>query len=416
MPIVHHSGPRRLPSNQRAIDPAKRALQDLAAHQQRKYEAAFFVNPIEVVLYTRLQGGLHCACTFNDVSAGPDAAPAGSMLGADGKATPETLQTILTGNKFGISEYASNIGTRSYLPQRNSSERNAFEDELAAGTETQPDLDALDEELPDDADTNENASSQLDRPLRSTDNRSCPICFGSGYVGGYAIHKGVRLVYDMRHPSLTFSSAELEAIHIPNKLEITTKGYGELAVTLPRHVVSIDAFRAMRGKFAADNMLLRARRSNSQTFVSLNSIDAIKSICDGTEWIIRMEPASKLKETEVTHLEIQLNVSDTPLVCEFPRLGENSDTNLIEKLSDIQINFPSSVVSLHSEDVITDGFVGKHWLVSASQVMQDHTRNILGWDCNASVLQPYSVQNILPVRLNIQHSRQKNLTPIRITR
>jgi hypothetical protein len=205
-------------------------------------------------------------------------------------------------------------------------------------------------------------------------------------------------------------NAEVDATVVPNKIDGYTGGYVEFQVTFPKHVQSVDAVRCMNGKYNGDNCRIVARSPNSQTLIDLSTVQAVKSICDGQPKILRVIPVSDRADFQFTHVELQFDLSSNPLLAEFPKFGENSDANLINKLQDVQINFNSSVVSLHSEDVVTDSSSGQLWQVTASQFFRDHNQRIIGWDCNARVFQPYEIQTILPTRLA---RRQKNTPPIR---
>lgn len=429
MPIKQFSQPRTLPSNQRAIDPAKRALDRLAPYQQKKYEAAFFVNPIEILLYSKLNGGIECSCTFGDHDA-----PAAPILGIDGKASPATIQTLLTGKRFGITDYGtvltdvsttdrevaqsdlSNpaISAFTFVGRSGNDPRSnvASRERGAIGADTV--LEGLEDDSPPDLQQPEFLESdQLNRSLRSTDNRSCPVCFGSGYVGGYSVQNGWRRVFDCRDNNLTIVQGEIDAIISPNRATVTATGYAEYLITFPKHVHSIDAFRVMNGKFPAKNVYLSAHSVGSNTFINVVDQASIKSFCDGNSRLVRILSLDGINGFQFTHLEIQFNLSDTPLLAEFPRFGENSDLNMLEKLQDVQINMTNKVVSLHSEDVLSDSSVRKIWRVSAAQFYRDHSQNIIGWDCNASIVQPYETQSILPKRFTQKSNHQQSQTPIR---
>lgn len=431
MPVQHFRNPRQLPSNNRAIDPARKALEKIVPYQQKKYEAAFYVNPVEIILYSRMLGGLECACTFGDHNA-----PAAPILGPDGQASPATIQTLLTGSRFGITEYASVMDDATSSQFRSISQNpmtdkhgldlttikksrndpNGMYDPVDGLSASNSVIDGLDDETPSDFENNEVESEQLNRSIRSTDNHSCPICFGSGYVGGYNVQNGWRRVIDARESSLTLHNAEIDAVAIPNKFLVTSTGYVEFQIVFPKHVVSIDAFRVMNGKYSSKNSKLSVRLPNSNTLIDPSSSAAIKSFCDGNTRIVRVHSLSPLDGLEFTHVEFQFNLSEQPLLAEFPKFGENTDLNLLDELAEVQINMSSRVVSLHSEDVVFESSMNRIWQVTAAQFYRDHNQNVIGWDCNARVFQPYEVQTILPTRRIARTQHQKNTPPIRMTR
>jgi replicative superfamily II helicase len=138
-------------------------------------------------------------------------------------------------------------------------------------------------------------------------------------------------------------------------------------------------------------------------------------MCTGGQKLIRISSLDKSHSFQFTHLELQFNLSTVALLAEYPKFGESSDMSLLDKLSEVQINLTNKVVSLHPEDIISDSSVSRLWRVSAAQIYRDHSQNVIGWDCNASVVQQYEIQNSLPKRIGQKSRHQKHNSSIRQT-
>ena len=440
MPTIHRSASSLpVPVQSRVSDVAISTLRNVASMQQAKYDSAFRVNSPPVIVYNKLLHGHYCACTYKD----PNTPGQTSILGIDGKASQETIQSLLTDSNFGIIDYASNTRNLEDSVQTNPSQSSSinvgsgFGIDVARRSPTDPNAntdlksgsnqisgnfnededvyrindsddipDASDAPVPDDSGS----------VLRGSDTKSCPVCLGSGFVGGYSILNGVRVVYDARSSLVALNNAEVDELNAPFKITVQNNGFASFQLTLFKGMVSIDSLTLFKGRYAIPNSEITYSLASpgSNTYTMLNSLNDLLAVADGRTYTLKIQPyVGKMKNLEFTHLEFQCNMSQDPILAEYPQLSETADPNLIQKLQAVQVNLSSRAIQVHSEDVIVDASVAATWWVSDSQNYRDAVQHTIGWSCNVRPMQPYEIQTILPKRVNAAYSGSKTANPVK---
>lgn len=412
MPIVTRTNNRILPPNARASDVAANTIPALIDIQRAKYHAAFRVQGYPVCIYYRLASGLRCHCQ-NQTAA------VVKRLGSDGHATPGFMNELLTGGaEFGIRSYGQTVPKTPNTIFHFDQDANAtlYDDDVhyqneSIGTAREhysndPNSGAtlLTEEgrggrgpfsqQIDDAEDDAHVSSDL---FGVTD-IACPVCFGSGYVGGFSILNGTRAVLNYQHPGLVLPAEA--SVSVEERVPVIAASAADFTVTLPRGAAFVDAFRvwnnrsAVPAKLYVDGTLLRA------------STDVLRYF-DGRPHVLRVEAE------RFTHVELQVGQSTETEYIDFPKVQRSSLAELLDSMDDVQLVASPMVPLLRPNDLVADGVHNKVFHVRSCTGLHDRAASVLGWECDARVVQPQEVLSLLPRRRTSTRVSTPN-TPTRL--
>jgi hypothetical protein len=395
-PFRHRSNNHVLPANARAVDVAKQTIMDIMPVEQRRYQNAFEVQGYETIVYQRLWHGLPCSCQNHRGASA-------SYLDEDGKLDTGTMDQLLSGGLvFEVNRYGARQPTRQDLRTTPSK----FDDgQVMDGYEDvmDPAFDIASETLEDSY-----ADHVTDQDVMGTNGRStpktldehselfdgeaflndtkCAICFGTGFVGGYAILNGMRMVMHTQSPQITALSGTIEYNQVPHAFYTD---HVDFTVPLPKGVVGIDAFRLWNN----DKMVYASEMLLDDLPYSDNLLYAL---CDGLSHRLSL----KFNElTYMTHVELQLNLSKVPALFELPRLQQGSNMSLQDATEDVSINAGPTIPYLKREDVLVESTFGKALIVNTCNPWNDKSKMVLGWDVNTRVIQPAELLYLLPRRL-----------------
>lgn len=339
--------------------------------QQQRTMAAFRVQGIQATLYSQLTQGRICTCR----SANAEVA----RLSPDGKAAPGVINRMLTSNSnFGLSNYAatpeSDFDEFDDLPTSPNSPFNQWLGDLQTTKNNPSDQPSVG----DDGQSSPDLDSMLagfDLSSIGYSDVSCPICFGSGYVGGYSMLGGFRKVIVPSELD-TYSTLELPSMAL-------APGTHQCKITLPLGCTSIQVFRAMNGAtpIAADFSL------DGQPLKGKN----ILRYCNGRPHTLIIEAKDSL-----THIEIQATTTNQSLYFEIPKLTRTADISFLEQQEPFQIIVSPEIPVLKSLDVIAESQRGKLLIVQTVNEWNTKNRQMLGHEIMVRVAQPQELYRILP--------------------
>ena len=393
MPVVERSNNRILPANARASDVAERAVNEIIPIQQRRYYDAFRIQGIQAVHYSNLKSGRKCNCQSGQKQLN-------GLLNEQGKASEGTINEMLTGTggpsqsgsfSFNITAYnhdqqrvtGVNDQTSPYAPVN----KNQGVFDIVTNDEEFPFADVVNGEGFGDngpvSDVDIDALvGDFDASAFGFSDVSCPICFGSGFVGGYAPYHAHRQVLTVADVQLA-SDGEIDTLQRPWVANTSTFS---VIVVLPRGAIGVDVFRVWN----------LANPTNAQFAIDgqpLNSVTQLLAKCDGKRHVV-----TATVNGPFSHLEMQFNLTTESVYFEFPRRGSSSDTALLEQMEPFQIIVSPNLPTIDSEDVIVESQLGKVLLVQNSNPWNSRNRAILGWEVQVRVIQPQELYRILPKR------------------
>lgn len=377
MTVVYHSNNQLLPANQRNADVASLAVDGIAKVMQQRNMAAFRVQGIEACLYNHMTSGRICSCQGKHKKIN-------SRLNKDGKADQGFINQILTGAFFGTSQFGvdDSDNAESYVPetapfpkydyqvQSSEQQKQQMDDELVSLDDIVGNFDAV--------------------ALGITDS-ACPVCYGTGFVGGFTLYNGFRLVV----PCEDFSLPVQAELRIQNSPFSAVTNFATIKLHLPKGAVAIDTFRLL---------------NKMQTIMCMMFIDGkkadymtIMSFCDGKEHTLTIMSD---KPFEFTHLEIQLNLSKESVYMEVPRMTKSSNLSVIDSTEPFQILLSPNIPHADRLDIVTESMWGKALMIQDVSWHNTKERQMLGWECNARVIQQQELFNFLPRRQRVATKQQ----------
>lgn len=327
MAIVRRTNNRVLPNNSRQVDVAKRTLAEITPVQQQRTMNAFRVEGYDCVLYHKLKAGPKCTCQASGKQLN-------TILGEDGKASTGIINELLTGGKFEIQDYGATLQPFSTSelhegdvfgftsdsasdPYANASDSvssgGVFEKERIEATDSYGDNGPVTFDL-------DSLTDDYDGMSLGFMDVSCPVCFGTSFVGGYAPMYSWRHVLVPQNVRLA-DGASIQYDQKPWAAQAT--GF-TAKVRLPRGALAIEAF-----------YLWYKDRRVPFTF----TVDGV----DGDRQSLLKATDGKVHELEVkfkgefTHFEIQFNVSTESTMFEFPRTSKSTDVTVLDGWEPFQL-------------------------------------------------------------------------------
>lgn len=411
MPLIRRTNNRVGPANDRVVDVARQAISNVLDVQARRYENAFQVHGFNGILYRTKERGLTCACCSSEKQAA-------SGLSPDGKAERGTLNSLLLDSNFGVrpygtrrappSELAADLGlegvdlSREFIhDQHPSLDRitGSYQDHYGR-SDKDPKVKTLVSKGEGPNGPTSTGDDDLDNIIddlsADTVNTTlaCPICFGTGFVGGYDVYLGHRAVFSS-------ASADLKVVgSLDFSGEVPFFAAREFRVEnllLPRNVSGVDSFRVWNY-----DEVVPATFTLDGNPISHES--EIMPYCDGNSNHILVARFSA-SNTKFTHFEIQFNQSENWPLFEFPKVTKNANQNLLENFDPFTINLSPRIPQIASKDVITESTYGKALLVGQVTPWNTRSRDVLGWDAEVRVVQPMEMFNLLPRRMRIASQR-----------
>lgn len=351
------------PNNARASDVAARLTETLAPMHQQKMQAAFRVQGHTGTLYNKLNCGVVCQClTKSQQVAG---------LSPDGKAASGVINRVLTGAQFGIESYDPLNGKGD-----NEEDYNTQFDDWGADFNG-GELSGFTDRTLQPSDTNQDFNDGLDIEFGSlglTD-IACPVCFGSGYVGGFSVLKGFRIVV----PAFQLETlSELD----PLTFELSP-GTHTFQTVLPLGVRRLEAFRVFNG------------RSRVPFEVLIDGLPAagraVQTYFDGRAHLITLSCSTK-----ITHVEIQGSVGDSSVHFEFPKRAKSADLSMLERGEPFQVLLSPEIPHVDTGDVIVENGQGKVLVVQGVTPWKTKAQQNFGFEIQVRVAQPAELWYILP--------------------
>lgn len=378
----------KFPSNRRLHDKNTKAvpvaidrIKTVAPIVQERYHNAFEVNGFPCVIYNKMYTGLKCSCTL-----GKELSPVIPLLDEKGNAAADHIQSMLTGSNFSIEDY----GTRPN--QENSNKPFVIDSNNTKKKSFQPEHE-IDNPLATDIEADINASFLELEADRATTGK-CGICFGTGFVGGYNVHNGMRLVLSSVNDHTAYGYTVDQTVTPHSFTQDSPDGYVDFIVTLPFGASRLDALNIWNNQTVVSDVT--AYIGPSETGLVPLTKTSLLSFCTGVPVLIRISGC-----TEFTHLEVQLNLTGETTYLEYPHFTKTGDLNVIDAISNVQILVSPKVYQVQPWDIIVDihdRTNPRYWRVLDNTDFKDRNANVHGWEVNARLVQAYEIYKNLPLR------------------
>lgn len=383
MPIVNRKS-TLLPANARAADVASRMVETIMPIQQQRVAAAFRVQGIEAVLYNQLTSGTPCTCRSGDRQL--------SILSPDGKAPEGIINRMMTGQEFDVTPYTSKpqkLFQEDGFYIEPSSEFKRVGEELGTAN-ILTDGPAVGDNGAYDPENLDDIVNLFDASDVGFADVSCPVCFGTSFVGGYTPYRSWRRVVT---PTEMKCNETIDYQSTPWELNPCAFSFD---VVLPKGALAVDSFRVFhKTKVVTSNPTIDGH--------AITSAVEVLAYCDGKSHTIGFST-----EDPVTHVELQFALSSESAFFEIPRLSKSGDRSFLERTEPFQVTMSPDVPQISSMDVIVESQMGKALLVGGITPWQTRNRSNLGWEFQVRVTQPQELYRLLPTRGKIYGARTTN--------
>lgn len=415
MPVVHKSNNRILPANQRSVDVAKQAINDLIPVEQRRYHNAFLVEGYDCLVYNALKQGLACSCQAHDKALA-------TALDEEGKMPFAKQNELLTGMSFKV-----NLMRQQPAPPDNMRETLGLPPPFQEGlinegpkgpNFVEPPLDIVtrDPTYPfGTIITDSQADNGLDDfgangPNNSLDDRfkdfdsgtqgvlgdtTCGICFGRGYVGGFSLLAGWRQILSTQWADKETHDSLIEVNKRPHKFwgkRVTFKA------VLPKGFKALDSLTVWNNIEQVTGATIKIDNQVATYSLLFQKFDGLQHEIE----------VSFEQETDWTHLEFQVDLGNQARL-EFPRMTKGFDASKLDGTEAVSINMSPIIPIVSVRDVVVESTFGKGFVLTSTQFWNNRHRKVLGWDCQARVVQPNEVLNLLPRRKPVQQQKSTRM-------
>ena len=214
---------------------------------------------------------------------------------------------------------------------------------------------------------------------------ACPICMGTGYVGGFTVHNGFRIVLNFQYPNADLGDALLDLTQAVPEIKTTVTTF---TVVLPAHPVRIDALRIWNNRSVVTGTL-------AVDGVVMTMPNDIMPFCDGRTHTVTVSWDSP---TPFTHVEIQAAQSTEDAYWALPNITKSAARDRLDSTENFEVSVTPLVPIMQSGDVITETTYNKTLYVTDVTQKNERTRATLGWSCQTRVVQPQEIYTLLPRR------------------
>ena len=350
-------GPRNLIASSRDIS---RQHEHFARIYQKSYRGALMASGIRGQIYSALTGGTKCTCFIQ-----------ASILDDDGNLSPGAMGSILSGQ--------SSSGRKTYKAMDLDLDLDA--------PDTYGDLTLADDDLanigPEEYDTLEDINFGYGQ------NR-CGVCFGVGYVGGYSIANGYRLVADTQANNTRTNFSVITAEQ-PNKFRYDTKSNadGEVVFTLSeipkqsQRIMSARIWNNDRPLASGSYTLSYGGQSTLDTWLSGSSNDLTVSVSTRNDF---------------THLELQFayNGEENEQWVDFPQIPSAMfEPDLLGQRVTATLNLPYDA-NVNNRTVVRESKFGRTWQISEANPHYDNGGIMAFVEAEARLVGQNEIFNLLP--------------------
>ena len=378
MPVRQPSNNKILPANSRAVDVATRAINEITPVFQTRMNNAFRVQGSQGILYNRLEHGEHCTC-------GSTRHALATRLDQEGNLHEGALTELLTGMTSAIEPYGKRHEATITSPDAPKNKHQSMSDTHFNTDDLVIEL-FNEESFKDDGAKREQTLDDLvgnfDTTSLGLSDVACPVCFGTGFIGGFTPLFGYRQVVPVQAVELPFD-AELNPNARPWNAHTTSATFQLL---VPAGITSLDALRVLNMQDIVPAIIF----INDQQLLSRTLFEH-----KGQTVTVRIEFA---EATVFTHIEFQCALSVESPYFELPRMPQSGSLQQLDSTLPFTLLLSPNVPFVFKQDVIVEATTGRVLIVGDVSPWATKERHNLGHEVQVRVAQPLELYHILPRR------------------
>ncbi len=376
MPLVTRTVPIPGPRNNRAAAVAQERLSAIVPLAQQESLNSIGVNAFPSLIYHLLTPGGGKVCTCSRVLDTSKDAP---LFDANGNASSEHITSLLEGSQFGIIDYGKKPTGGNVIGSRGGPFTAPVDDVIAPPTATT--ISPTDPTIGEVVDISHDS---FEVPTEAYGNGACPVCFGTGVVGGFQVYGGRRIVVDSTHTGLQLNAGvTVDQLEAPYDLLFFGVGANAaFTMTLP-YLGVVQSVRTFHKRELVP--FLVQIQDGSGVWQPFDPTTA-STYMDGLPHNFRLLSPYP-EEGRLTYLEIQITQSDLVPI-DFSKLSRTGDLSILDPLQDVQLCIPPTIPYLYPGDIVADSIYGKLWRIKTVEYNNTLKRN-LAFQCDARLVQEY---------------------------
>lgn len=371
-----------IPNNRYMPNRANAHLENYAISKAEHFETSLKVDAPRFYFWNKQLGSIPCSCTAANKSYNLDIEPGEPSNKSYSKDKP--LKNSKQ-DKYSVYEAAepedrfyAQVADQNARSRKKTLEEHLFDDnDMGDSIEEMQDPDEVTEAITD-----------FDDPFNLFSDRSimCPICMGSGFLDGYNLYAGNRVVLESSnlHKFYTENADVIETDN-PTKIIVNEGGKVIWSLKLPKlwtHILRISVYNG-QDEISPDEF--------SFTWVSVNSNDTgpvtAKSLdtLNGTGDVVRLLLSFHLKTT-FTHAVIVFSYSE-PHKAQIPDVAQGWEQEFLDWNTNVTMELPPTI-DIKEGSYITESKYGKVWKVSALTPRFTEGGTVFGLTSDVRALQP----------------------------
>ena len=411
-------------SNPTAIAPANKGISGLvrdkvkvyAASQNERLEQALASNGTELAIWNRVQSKDYCTCQGrlelnNDSSTD-------SYRNSAGEDDFDGTQRDYDLGGFSLEEVkpTSNSGREEL---RSSTTTEEPDEDLMIGESSDIDDILTDSFSPESIEDRSLVSQEVDLLHEGGERTICGICFGTGWISGYSLYGGQRIVLDASE----FSDFSTQGVTVertyPASFVMSRNNSNNVTFTkeIPSYYtpVKIALYNNTKDITTDGSFDLEFKPTTISNFTSLNTTSLTERIGERNTLNIKVTPSTLLGDAEevikFTHLEIILKFNIFPF-------GDMPDLNIPENFEyeDIvlttNMNLSSKASNITNGCVINDMRYGLTWKVNNTNKKRTDEGQIINTEVDCRLVQRFEqLYNLTVFRRNTFERQYQGLVP-----
>lgn len=397
------------PTNTGMSHIAKDRIEHLVSSVNRKHQEALATDGVSGWLFTKVRAGLPCTCQTRElvetpISLSEDSATVTQVSSSMGSVNAPHIRS------FRISDYHETAGNSSIkitregtdlksIHERRMAKPDNFRDEDMVPVEQDNAIDDILAMADGFTDPDDDARQKQIMPrLYGGEKTRCGICFGSGFVGGYQLHGGQRIVLDASQTYETsLENCEVDATTSPSSFVIERTGnkWVEWQLAVPTYFEKVLAINVYDNVEPAVGRIIEAHTGNGVwTELSTSFLESLRGIA--TILHVRVRPVTSAptftNQLRFTHVELLYQLTAT-LKVDLPSLPKSVDFEQFDVLQTLSgVEFPASIPNLDREAVFVEDKYRQAWAVTEIEQKQTSGYQIFNNVVSLRLIQQYETK------------------------
>jgi len=355
-------------------------LENYAVSKAEHYETSLRVDSPRFYFWNKYQGSIPCSCIAANKSFIQDIEP-----GEPAKTSFSKKNPMKTANTDRYSVYEEANPEDRYYTQVNDPEARGRRKTLEEHLFNENDYGDKVEDI-DDPEEVANTLADFSDPFNLFTDRSimCPVCLGSGYLDGYNLYGGNRVVLESSNIYKFYSeNADILDTENPTKIVVNPNGKLFWSLPLPKLWLDIIKIEVYNGQdvIPSDEYQFKWFSSSNEGLVTYKSLNTLND----TGEVIRLVLEFPVK-TSFTHAVIVFSYRD-PHKAQIPEVAQGWEQEFLDWNVNVTMELPPTI-DIKEGSYITESKYGKVWKVSALTPRYTEGGTVFGLTAEVRALQP----------------------------